>query len=273
MRFFYVFILVVLIAILAATIIHYSFNVENQLSIPRIVSFSGALQWVIAGGYFLTFLGMFMFGPIIISAAAFASALGYLNVWIIFAIAVFGDLGMDLILYAIGYFGRIGIVEKYGHRFGLSYNRMKKIENLIHSHPGKTLAAIKLAPFLPIPGLMLVGSTHMSAKKFTFINFLIALPKAVVFMAIGYYFGQIYDSLSRYVKNTEYVLLASVIAIFGIYYIYKKIMGKVVNEDIAPQAARYRNPSEANHPSLKLRKGSPRHLSSRQAAKYSGEGE
>jgi membrane protein DedA with SNARE-associated domain len=46
-------------------------------------------------------------------------------------------------------------------------------------------------------------------------------------MTIGYYFGQFYDSLSRYIKNAEYVLLVGVIAALGIFYAYKKVTEKI----------------------------------------------
>ncbi len=101
------------------------------------------------------------------------------------------------------------------------------MEKLIHAHPAKTLTAIKLAPILPVPGLMLVGSMRMPVKKFAFINFLVAFFRAVIFMVIGYYFGQIYDSLSRYIKNTEYILFIGIIAAIGIFYAYKKITDRI----------------------------------------------
>lgn len=219
--------LAIIIALLAAALFHSNFYRENQKSLSGAISFSGALQWVIAGGYFLTFVGMFMFGPIIISAAAFAAALGYFNVWIIFAIAVFGELAIDLVLYVIGYFSRIAVVEKYSRVFGMPENTIEKLEQLIHLHPGKTLTAIKLAPILPVPGLMLVGSTHMPVKKFASINFLIALIRAAIFMVIGYYFGQIYDSVSGYVKNIGYAIGVLAIISVAAYYIYKKTMNKI----------------------------------------------
>ena len=226
-KLFYFLTLVAVIVLLAAAIIQSDFYRASRINISNVVSFSGALQWVITGGYLLTFVGMFMFGPIIISAAAFAAALGYFNIWLVFAIAVFGELAVDLILYAIGYFSRVAVVEKYGHYFGLSSQKIENLEKLIREHPGKTLTAIKLAPILPVLGLMLVGSMHMSVKKFSLINFAVALIRAVIFIIIGYYFGQIYDSISGYAENIGYVVVAGMIVAFAIYYIYKKMMSKI----------------------------------------------
>lgn len=172
-------------------------------------------------------VGMFMFGPIIISAAAFAAALGYFNILTVFAIAVFGELAIDLVLYAIGHFSRIAVVERYGHYLGLSAAKIENLEKLIQTHSTKTLLAIKLAPILPVPGLMLIGSMHMSVKKFTLINFAIALVRAAIFMSLGYYFGQIYDSISGYAENVGYALVAGIIMAVAVYYSYKKITEKI----------------------------------------------
>jgi len=227
MKILYFLTLAIVVIMLFAAVMQSDFYRSSEISVSKMASFSGALQWVITGGYFLTFIGMFMFGPVIISAAAFAAALGYFDIWVVFAIAVFGELAVDLALYAIGYFSRITFIEKYGHYFGLSKEKMENLEKLIKSHPGKTLTAIKLAPILPVPGLMTIGSMHMSVKKFTIINFVIALIRAAIFMTIGYYFGQVYDSLSRYIKNAEYILLAGIIVVLGIFYAYKKATEKI----------------------------------------------
>ncbi len=223
----YILILAATITLIIAALVHFEFYRGEKINLPQEISFSAALQWVIAGGYFLTFVGIFTFGPIIISAAAFAAALGYFDVTIVFLIAVFGEILIDLVLYAIGYFGRIAVAERYGRYFGLTEEKTKKWENLVRKHPGKMLTAIKLAPILPVPGLMLVGSTRMSVRKFTLINFIVALIRAVIFIAIGYYFGQIYDSISRYIKNAEYILIIGLIIVVGIYYAYKKVTEKI----------------------------------------------
>lgn len=230
MKVLYFLTLAAVLILLIGAIAHFGFyrsSETGEISFSRVATFSGALQWVITGGYFLTFVGMFMFGPVIISAASFAAALGYFDIRVVFAIAVFGEFAVDLLLYAVGYFTRIAVVEKYGHYFGLSKDKMGNMEKMVHSHPIKTLIAIKLAPILPVPGLIIVGSMHMSLKKFTLINFLIALIRAVIFITAGYYFGQVYDSFSRYIKNAEYILLAGIAVVIAIFYVYKKITEKI----------------------------------------------
>ncbi|MDE2018733.1 MAG: VTT domain-containing protein [Patescibacteria group bacterium] len=199
-----------------------------QSAIPAdLASFNGALTWVKSAGYLLMFVAMVVEGPVITSAAAFAAALGYFNIFIIFILSVLGDLVGDYIYYAIGYLGRVHFVEKYGHKIGLTRERMKKMEHLLRNHPKKTLAAIKLSPLLPAPGLMMVGAAKMPVSDYTWMTFIVALPKTLLFMALGYYFGRAYDSISHYLENGQYFILFAIVVVIAVFYAYKKIAAKL----------------------------------------------
>lgn len=203
---------------------HFAIPVAGNVNVAAAAAsgFNSTLQYVIAGGYIVMFIGMVVEGPVITAAAAFAAALGFFNIFYVFLLAILGDLVADVTYYAIGYFSRIAFVEKYGHRFGMSKARMEHLEQLLKRHPGKTLLVLKLIPGIATPGLMMVGVTHMPPRKFTTICTSIILPKVLLFMALGYYFGSTYDAISKYVDNAQYFIIFAVIATLFIYYIYSK---------------------------------------------------
>lgn len=192
--------------------------------------FANSLQYVITGGYLIIFIGMLVEGPVITAAASFAAALGYFNIIYIFFLAILGDLIADSAYYTIGFVGRIALVEKYGHRVGISKTRLEHLERLLLHHPGKTLVALKLIPGIATPGLMMVGVTHMHPRKFATICTSIILPKVILFMALGYYFGGMYDAIITYVDNAEYFVVFAVIATLCIYYMYSKITGLLARQ-------------------------------------------
>ncbi len=186
-------------------------------------NFASALQWVLVHSYWLMFIAMLVEGPVVTAAAAFAVALGYFNLIIVFILALLGDLVADVIYYFIGYISRVAIVDKIGHRFGLTEARIKKIEHLAKQHSWKTMLVLKLTPFIPTPGLIIVGTTKMPLRKFTFYSLAITLPKTIIFMTVGYYFGRSYDLLSRYFKNGIIAIIIIAAVVFLIYYIYQKV--------------------------------------------------
>jgi len=190
-------------------------------------TFDTVLQWVLHNGYPIIFLGMIIEGPTIIAAASFAATMGHFNLWIIFFLGIFGDIVGDFIWFGLGYFARITVVRRFGHFFSVSDERMDKLKNLLEKHPGKILAAIKLSPFIPLPGLVIAGSSHMSPKKFAKIITIIILPKTILFMALGYFFGKIYNTIIGYINNSFYAIGMLLIAGYFIHYIYKKAAGKI----------------------------------------------
>ena len=215
--------IIFVLAVAVVTIASVPFNNFHAANTADISNFDGALAWVKGVGYFVMFIAMVIEGPVITSAAAFAAALGYFNIFVVFAISVAGDLVGDFIYYGIGYFGRVRYVEKYGHHVGLTKKRLKHMERLIKTHPKKTLTAIKLAPLLPAPGLMMIGAARMRFDRYAWMTLLVALPKSLLFMALGYYFGAAYDRFSAIFENGEYFILIAIIAIVIAFYAYKKI--------------------------------------------------
>ena len=200
-----------------------STGITNSNVAAATSAFDSSLKYVIAGGYVLMFVGMVLEGPMVTAAASFAAALGYFNIFAVFALALLGDLVADVAYYAIGYFSRVAVIESYGPRFGVTKARMKKLEQLLRSHPKKTIVVLKLIPGIATPGLMMVGATRMKITRFASICVSIILPKVLIFMLLGYYFGNTYDSISKYVQNGEYFIIFSVIFLVVAYYCYTKL--------------------------------------------------
>jgi len=195
-------------------------------------SFSIILPWILTGSYLMIFAAIIVGGPIFISAAAFAAALGYLNVYLIFSLAFFGELAVDITLYLIGYISRAGVVEKFGHYFGLTDERILRLEKLLHQHSWKTLFIIKYSPIIPIPGFVITGAAKLKFKKFFYILLALSLPKAVFFTVIGYFFGRAYNSLANYFYYGQYFIVVVIILFIVINYLFSRFSKKISEEEM-----------------------------------------
>ena len=156
-------------------------------------SFSSVFAWVIAHGYFFIFLVMCVEGPVATTAAGFAAALGYFNPWFILIISILGDLIPDSIYYFIGYSSRFAFIEKIGVRFGLTQNRINGLESKFKKHFGKSMVVLKLTPVIPTFGFLLVGYLKLSFLRFTKFSAVVTIPKSILFLLLGYFFGQVYN--------------------------------------------------------------------------------
>lgn len=189
-------------------------------------NFSIALQWVIHHGYILMFFGMLAEGPIITAVSSFAASLGFFNIGVVFILAILGDWGADLIFFAIGYFTRLKLVRKFGNLFGISEEKIESLKNLLETHPGKILVAAKLSP-LAVPALIIAGSSHMSVKKFGKAALFISLPKTILFVVVGYYFGRSYNTIHHYIDNGFLLIFLGIVAFGVFYFLYKQLEHRI----------------------------------------------
>jgi membrane protein DedA with SNARE-associated domain len=190
-------------------------------------TFLSTLQWLLQNSYPVMFLGMIIEGPTIIAAASFAVTMGYFNLVTIFILAVLGDVIGDFIFYSIGYFGRVAVINKLDRKFKASKSRIEKLKKLVHQHPGKIVTVVKLAPLLPMPGLVAIGSTHLPPKKFAKIILAIIIPKTLLFMAIGYFFGHAYNQIYKIINDGVLGIIIVVVFLFLMQYGYKKISERI----------------------------------------------
>ena len=154
-------------------------------------------------GYWMLLIATLIEGPIATAAGAFAASLGLLNLFIVILISFSGDLIADTIYFYMGRKGKESIIDKYGHKFGFSKDRMKNIENLLKNHFFKTLAVIKITPMLAPPGIMVIGASKCSFKKFLISSLMIIIPASLTFAFVGYYFGLAADSFFKYFKMSK----------------------------------------------------------------------
>jgi len=109
---------------------------------------------------------MLIEGPIATYVAAFAASAGLLNIYIIFILAVFGNLIPDCFFFFVGRHSRVKAVESFLESFWINKSRIKKIEKGLHKHIKKSIVVLKLTPGLGIPGILLAGFTKVPFRKF-----------------------------------------------------------------------------------------------------------
>ena len=194
-----------------------------------LTNFQQVFSWVIMHGYPLMFLAMCIEGPTVTAAATFAVTFGYFNTFIVFALSILGDVLPDAIYYAIGFWGRLSIVKRFGKYFGLTEERIERLEQTIKTHGGKTVAILKYTPVLSTPGLMLVGAMRMKFGRFMWFVFIVTLQKTLTFMALGYLFGRAYN-VGKYIKYGALLPLIIIVLYFIFMLVYKKVSERIVNK-------------------------------------------
>ena len=157
-------------------------------------------------------------GPIVTIIAGFLVSLGFMDFWPAYLTIIAGDLTGDILYYSAGRWWLKTIYTRVLKFFDI---RIKLYENL-----KETLRKNK-APFLffgklshAVGGLILfaAGDAGLQVRDFLWFNFLATIPKSLILLAVGYYFGSTVSSFGKALDYTVVGLFVFTLVMIGIYF-------------------------------------------------------
>lgn len=192
----------------------------NFITTGKIVSL--LLVW----RYAIYFPLMVIEGPIVTIIAGFLTSLGYFSFALVYLVSVAGDLGGDILYYLIGRIGggKILTREKF---LGIKKEQWQGLENHFNRHSGKTLLFGKLTHSIGAPILVAAGLAKVPFRKFIWYNFIGTLPKSLAFLLIGFYFGQAYQQIDKYLGYAILSVFFAIILAAAIYLFAKRLRKNV----------------------------------------------
>ena len=166
-------------------------------------------------GYFVLFLIAIMEGPIITIIGAFLASQGYFNIFAVYATVIVGDLAGDLFYYGIGWLGQSRALVGIRQSFGMTGGDFARIERYIKQHGAKTLLFAKYTQtgFLALPAC---GAARMPIWSFLWYNVLGTIPKSLILVIIGWFFGFAYNRINGYFVKASFAFIA-IFCIVGAY--------------------------------------------------------
>ncbi len=191
----------------------------SRLNTPMFISLATVVELLMTYRYFVLFPLSVLEGPIVTILAGFLSSLGYLDIWLVYALVVLGDLVGDSLFYAIGFWGREQVISRWGHHFGITMDKIKKLEEHWTQYGGTSLVIGKISHAIGAVFLIAAGMARMPFGSFLWFNFVATIPKSLVLILIGYYFGHAYVQLSKYLHYS--VLVAGILIglLLSLYFI------------------------------------------------------
>lgn len=164
--------------------------------------------------------------------SGFLSSLGYLNVFAVYFLVLVGDVVGDSIYYAIGRWGREGFVRRWGRYIGLNQERTEHLEGHFKKHSGKTLIIGKWSHAVGVVVLVAAGIAEMPFWRFVWFNLVASMPKSLIFVVVGFYFGHAYSQISRYLDYAAITMIVLAGLAIGIYMMVKKIARRYEEKDM-----------------------------------------
>lgn len=137
-------------------------------------------------------------GPIITVVAGFLVSTGLLSIVPVYLIVLLGDVIGDTIAYSIGRFGGSTLIHRYGHRIGLTPEKLEQTKEYFKNNHGKALLFSKIFHGVGVAGLIAAGSLQIPYLRYIRICFFISALQSAIFLLIGVLFGGAYIQIQKY---------------------------------------------------------------------------
>lgn len=157
------------------------------------------IQFIQEYGYWILYPLVIIEGPLATLAGGGLAALGLLKTELVFIVAIFGDLTMDLILYAIGFFGNQRL-RNFIERHPRIESKRKKLQIFFEKHGGKVIFLVKITTGLSYITFITAGMIRMPLKKFLFFSLLGGVVWSGLLVTIGYFYGNLYKTIGQHIE-------------------------------------------------------------------------
>jgi membrane protein DedA with SNARE-associated domain len=190
----------VLVASITDPLVQFAVNVINDLGLP------GVFLLMVAESACLPIPseGTMLF-------AGFNVADGQYSLFAVTAIGVAGNMVGSWIAYAVGYYGRIDVLEKHGRKVGIRMHHLKKADDWFEHYGDVTVFFSRLLPivrtFISLPA----GVARMPFWRFTAFTLAGCLPWVFALALIGKAAGDHWERWKEHLHYVDYVVIIGVV--------------------------------------------------------------
>lgn len=171
--------------------------------------------------YVILFPLAFFEGPTLMMIVGLLIAAHVFDPLLAFAVVLVGASLGDTFWYAIGRYGHGPFAYTMEKLFRITPERLEKARALVGNHRIKMIAAFKLSWGVSFAGLVAAGIARIPYLTFLGICVSVTIVQAAGFMMIGYFFGEAYKQVGRYVDYAAATVLAVIVLVIA-YIVWKR---------------------------------------------------
>jgi membrane protein DedA with SNARE-associated domain len=150
--------------------------------------------------------------------AGFNVASGEYSLFAVTAVGVAANLVGSWIAYAVGYFGRVDLIEKHGRKVLIKPHHLKTADNWFERYGDATVFFSRMLPivrtFISLPA----GVARMPFWRFTILTTLGCIPWVFMLAFIGKQAGDNWEKWKENLHYIDYVVIAAVV--IGVVWLF-----------------------------------------------------
>jgi membrane protein DedA with SNARE-associated domain len=172
--------------------------------------------------------------------AGFEVADGRFTIVEIVAAGVAGNVAGSWVAYAIGYYGRIELLERHGRWFHITPRHLAQADRWFERYGGRAVFFSRMLPvvrtFISLPA----GVAKMPFWRFTVLSAAGIIPWVIAFAVVGEQVGSRWDEWREKLGYADYVILGAV-AIALLYLLVRRRRARQAKttRHAAPDAGHY----------------------------------
>jgi len=169
--------------------------------------------------YPMLILLAFIEGPIVSFAAGTLAAAGYFDVYILAAIFLSRDIFMDIVFYAIGYYGtKTSFVKRMLSNIHVREGHLEEVHRLWLKRPFRTMSVSKLSYGIAPVLIIIAGLVRYSIFNFVIYGSLVAVLEYGTLLGLGYFLGRrLSAGTVSWLNNIQYGIAAFAL-VLAVYY-------------------------------------------------------
>jgi membrane protein DedA with SNARE-associated domain len=170
-------------------------------------------------GYIAVFVGAFLEGETILALAGLAAYRGYMDFWLVVAIAMAAGFLGDQFYFFLGRYKGQQILQ----RFPNVHERAQRFDALLARWHAPLIVGIRFMYGFRILGPIMLGMGRVPAWKFVVYNFIGAAIWAPLIAGIGYKFGEMVEAVLGNVKRFEMWLFVAIMLVGTTAFVIHRI--------------------------------------------------
>jgi membrane protein DedA with SNARE-associated domain len=133
------------------------------------------------------------------------------------AVGVAGNLVGSWVAYAVGYYGRVDILEKYGGKVGIRMHHLQAADRWFERHGDATVFFTRMLPIIRTFISLPAGVARMPFWRFTVFTVAGCVPWVLLLTFIGKEAGNNWDQWKNSLHYVDYAVLAAIVV--GVAYL------------------------------------------------------
>jgi membrane protein DedA with SNARE-associated domain len=149
--------------------------------------------------------------------AGFNVSRGEYTLFAVVAVGVFANLVGSWVAYAVGYYGRVDILEKYGPKLHIKPSHLKWADDWFARYGSATVFFSRMLPIIRTFISLPAGVARMPFWRFTVLTTLGCIPWVFMLTYIGMKVGERWETWKDSLHYIDYAVLALIV--IGVVYL------------------------------------------------------